>query len=107
MTVPVEYTNIPVQNLMVPGSRYRKQTVIYYGEPKFLTFNTYTRTPYTRTGSEKVMVLTKGVEYRPDLVSNDFYGFPDNWWRIMEANGMLDIWDFKAGKTIILPNVSI
>lgn len=107
MTVPIVYTNIPVQQLMTPASRYRKQTIIYYGEQNFLTFDTYLRKPYVPVGNEKVMVISKGVEYRPDLVSQDFYGFPDNWWRILEANGMMDIYDFKAGKTIMLPNPSL
>jgi hypothetical protein len=43
------------------------------------------------------------MEYRPDLVSQDKYGLPDFWWKIMEVNGMKDIMDFKAGKTIVLP----
>jgi hypothetical protein len=38
------------------------------------------------------------------LVSYDAYGFVDNWWRILEANQMKDVWDFKTGKTIIIPN---
>lgn len=104
MGQPVEYTNIPTQNLVTPASRYRKQTVIYYGEKRFLTFDTYIRKPYVASGKEKVMVITKGIEYRPDLVSYDVYGFPDNWWRILEANSMKDIWEFKAGRTIMLPD---
>jgi hypothetical protein len=52
------------------------------------------------------MVISKGVEHRPDLVSFDHYGHVDNWWRILEANNIKDIWDFKAGTTIILPDVS-
>lgn len=55
------------------------------------------------TGREKIMVITKGVEYRPDLVSYDVYGFVDNWWHIMEVNKIYDIIDFKAGQTIMLP----
>jgi hypothetical protein len=51
------------------------------------------------------MVITPGVEYRPDLVSYDKYGTPNSWWMILEANGMKDIWDFKSGKTIMLPNL--
>jgi hypothetical protein len=78
--------------------------VIYYGEQKFVTFPTYSRDAYVKTGTERVMVIKKGVEFRPDLVSFDVYGFPDNWWRIMEANNMKDIIEFKAGKTIVLPD---
>lgn len=107
MTVPIQFPNIPVQNIMTANSRYRKQLVIYYGEQNFVTFDLYVRTPYVRVGNEKVMIITKGVEYRPDLVSYDFYGFPDNWWKILEANKMIDIYEFSVGKTIILPNITL
>lgn len=103
MTQKIEYTTIPTQKLVVSASRYRKQNVIYYGEQKFLTFDTYIRKPYRPKGDEQVMLITKGIEYRPDLVSFDIYGFPDNWWRILEANRMKDIWEFRAGRTIIIP----
>ena len=45
----------------------------------------------------------KKVWRRPDLVSKEKYGIPDFWWKILEANKMNDVFDFKAGKTIILP----
>ena len=107
MTQPIEYTNIPPQRVVSGGSRYLKQNVIYYGENRILTFDTYIRKPYIRSGDEKVAVITKGVEYRPDLVSQEIYGFPDHWWRILEANQMKDIFEFKAGTTIVLPNQGI
>lgn len=100
----IEYSNIPASRLVTPSSRYRQQNVIYYGERRLITFDTYVRKPYAPNGREKVMVIKKGIEYRPDLVSYDIYGFPDNWWRILEANKMKDVWEFKAGKTIILPD---
>jgi hypothetical protein len=104
MTQPITPANIQPAKLVAPGSRYLTQEVIYYGERKFLTFATYIRKPYKRNGSERVMLITKGVEYRPDLVSFQVFGYPDNWWRILEANGMKDIYEFKVGKTIIIPN---
>ncbi len=103
MTVPIEYTNIPTQNIVTPASRYIKQSVIYYSELKKLAYDTYFRRAYVPNGKEQVMLITKGIEYRPDLVSQQAYGFPDNWWRILEANKMLDILEFQAGRTIILP----
>lgn len=104
MTQPVVLAGIPSQTVVSGSSRYLKQNVVYYGDQRLLTFDTYIRQTYNRRGDEKVMLVTKGTEYRPDLVSQDVYGFPDNWWRILEANGMKDIFDFKAGVTIILPN---
>lgn len=103
MTVPITYTNIDPKGILSGGSRYTQQNVIYYGDQNFLTFDTYIRREITRTQNEQVMLITKGVEYRPDLVSYDIYGFPEAWWRILEANKMKDVWEFVAGKTIFLP----
>ena len=104
MSQRIEISNVQTASVLAPNSRYMKQNIIYYGEKRIITFDTYIRENYKPSGKEKVMLITKGVEYRPDLVSYDFYGFVDNWWRILEVNGMKDIYDFKAGKTIILPN---
>jgi hypothetical protein len=107
MTQPIEISNTTPQDVVSAGSRYITQNVIYYGEQRFLTFDLYIRKPYEKTEQEDILVITKGVEYRPDLVSQDYYGFPDNWWRILEANNMKDIYDFKAGVTIILPEIAM
>jgi hypothetical protein len=104
MSQVIEYARVLPKELLASGSRYMNQQVIYYGDQKFMTFDIYNKTAYVPTGNEKVMLITKGLEYRPDLVSYDAYGFVDNWWRILEANQMKDIWDFKTGKTIIVPN---
>lgn len=103
MTVIIEPAGVTIGRLTKGISRYRDQNPIYYGEHRLLTFDTYNRKPYKVVGDEKVMLITKGVEYRPDLVSYDVYGVPDAWWKILEANGMKDIFDFKAGTTILLP----
>lgn len=101
--IKTQVAPIPAKNLVTAGSRYLNSDVLYYGNQNFITFETYKRTPYVKTGNERVMVITKGVEYRPDLVSYDYYGFSDAWWKILEANNMKDIYDFKSGITIILP----
>lgn len=105
MTQPIELTNVRTDRIVAPNSRYRNQNVIYYGEQRLITFDTYLRKKYVPTGDERVMVISKGVEYRPDLVSFEMYGGPDFWWQILEANGMKDIWEFKGGRTIFLPSI--
>jgi hypothetical protein len=107
MTIRVENTTIRADRITKGMSRYRNQTVIAWGEERFTTFDTYIRPEYKVTGKERVMMITKGVEFRPDLVSFDVYGFVDVWWKILEFNGMKDIWDFKAGVTIWLPDNSL
>lgn len=48
-------------------------------------------------------------EYRPDLLSSDLYGTPDLWWvfAVRNINIIKDpIFDFRAGKTIRIPNIN-
>lgn len=104
MTQFIELSKLRADSIVPITSRYANQSVIYYGEKRILTFDTYNKRKYNFDGNEKVMLITKGIEYRPDLVSYDVYGFVSNWWRILEVNNMKDIWEFKSGKTIIIPN---
>jgi len=34
--------------------------------------------------------IPAGYEHRPDLISNLFFGSPDNWWVILGMNGISD-----------------
>jgi len=103
MTQVIERSETPIEIIMTPFSRYLNSIIIFYGDKRIVTLNTYLRREFIETGREKSMLITKGVEYRPDLVSFDVYGIPDVWWRILEANNMKDVFDFKVGVTIILP----
>jgi hypothetical protein len=85
-------------------SRYAKSKVMYYSDSRITTFETYKRAKFSPSSRDQVAVITPGTEYRPDLMSFDRYGIPDFWWKIMEANNMKDVMEFKAGRTIILPD---
>ncbi len=100
---PIEEAPILATRVVPAGSRYETSTVIYYGEKKYITFPLYRR-PIIETGKrDRYTVINKSTEYRPDLVSQDFYGTSIFWWKVMEANNIRDIWDFKAGLSILIP----
>ena len=106
----IESTDIRPETFVTFTSRYSDSPVLYYSEKKKITFATYKRKAATMSAGDrdKFMVITKGAEYRPDLVSYDVYGVPDFWWRIMEVNGMKDIMEFKVGTNIRLPmNITV
>jgi len=86
------------------ASRYIPSEVLYYGDDKKLTFETYKREKPVFSGNDKFVLLTKGMEYRPDYVSQIAYSTPEFWWRIMQSNGIADIFEFKAGRTIRVPS---
>lgn len=107
MTVPIQETTIQANTLVTGFSRYLNSPVIYWGEtPPRMAFETYVRKPYVKTNKEKIGVIPPGYQYRPDKIANDYYGTPDLWWKVMEANGIYDIADFVAGVTIFLPELS-
>jgi hypothetical protein len=99
-----EKTNIQPSKFVGFSSRYADSGVVYYTENKLLTFKTYKKKNYIPSKSDKYAVITKGYEYRPDLMSNQAYGTPDFWWKILEVNGMKDIFEFKSGENIVIPN---
>lgn len=97
-------TNISPTTFVPISSRYAKGTVVYYTENNLITFQIYKKQNIALTKNDKFAVVTTGTEYRPDLVSKAAYGTVDFWWKIMEANGIKDIFDFKAGLNIRIPD---
>lgn len=103
MANKIEEVETSAQRFVNSTSRYVKSKVIRYGDNHKLTFKTYKKQEITSNPADKFAVVPPGMEYRPDLVSYKAYGVPDFWWRIMEANNIKDILDFKAGMTIRIP----
>lgn len=99
----VQETNYRGARHVGPSSRYKNSEVIYYSEKKLLTFKIYKKAQSHFGTESKWYEITPDVEYRPDLVSYDFYGAPDFWWKIMEVNRMRDILEFRAGRNIRIP----
>lgn len=107
----IEETNISSKRFVPVTSRYAGSVVVYYTENKLLSFKTYkknvreTEKNIKTNFSDKFYVVNPGTEYRPDLVSLKAYGTVDFWWKILEANNIKDIFDFKSGLNITVPNV--
>lgn len=85
------------------SSRYINSKVLYYGDDNLTTFETYKRPGLRLTKSDRFYLITASTQFRPDLVSNLAYSDPSYWWKIMEANQMKDISEFKQGVTIRIP----
>lgn len=94
-------------NFVANTSRYINSPTIYWGENNILTFETYKRSIFVPSNTDKFMVITQGIEYRPDLIAKKAYGISlmGYWWRIMEANNLFDVFDLKAGITLRIPSV--
>jgi hypothetical protein len=96
-------TNLLATQFVSQLSRYSESKVIYYGDSNKITFGIYKRKETPDSAEDKFTVITAGTEFRPDLVSRDMYGTVELWHKILEANGINDIFEFTAGKSIRLP----
>lgn len=99
----IKYTLINSNKFVNPLSRYIGSKVIYYGNSGKLAFPIYKRKNMDFAPEDKYFEITKPYEFRPDLLSIDFYRVPDFWWKIMEMNRMKDVLEFKAGRNIRIP----
>lgn len=93
------------QNFVGPTSRYLNSEIINYVTEgkKYLTFKTWKRPTRLPSQNDRYYVITAGTQYRPDIVSRNAYGKEGYWWLIMTANNMIDVLEFKAGTTILIP----
>jgi hypothetical protein len=107
MANKITYTQINPQTYVSTLSRYRDQQSIQYGDNNLLAFATYKRPDYAISNTDTVFMINGATAYRPDKVSLMKYGFVDYWYKIMELNKIYDIMDFKAGRTIYLPTVTL
>ena len=105
MAVPIEESPVEPTVFVTNTSRYVNSTVLLWGNQKALTFSTYKRSDDQNDSElDQFAVIPPGEEYRPDLTSNRAFGTPDFWWRILEANNINDIFDYKAGRNIRIPS---
>jgi len=100
-------TGLKNTNFVKNTSRYINSPIIYWGDKRVITFTTYKRKPMSFSSSDKYLVVKAGEEYRPDLIAKRAYGSSliTLWWKIMEANGIFDVFDIKAGLTLRIPAI--
>jgi hypothetical protein len=103
MANKIQFSNLTATTFVDVTSRYADSRVAYYGDDHIVTFATYKRKKPFFSKNDKFYLITQATQYRPDLVSQLAYGVPSFWWRIMEANFIKDISDFKQGVTIRIP----
>ena len=101
-------TGLKNSDFVTNTSRYAKSTIIYWGDKKVITFETYKRQPKTFSKQDKFLVVKAGEEFRPDLIAQRAYGASliSIWWKIMEANDVFDVFDLRVGLTLRIPPLS-
>jgi hypothetical protein len=47
------------------------------------------------------------LQHRPDLISSNFYGSPQNWWLLMLVNNITDPFEgFNVNDIILIPKIA-
>lgn len=103
MANPIEATSIDPLRFVTVSSRYAGSRVFYYTQNRLLTFGIYKKPEIPVSQDDQYYVVNAGTEYRPDLISQMAYGTVDFWWRIMEANGIKDVYQIKSGLNLRIP----
>lgn len=109
MPTPIELaTQLKNSDFVANTSCYINSPLIYWGDKRVITFETYKRQAPVFSDTDKFLVVKSGEEYRPDLVAKRAYGSAliSLWWKIMEVNDIYDVFDLKAGLTLRIPPLS-
>jgi len=104
MPTTVLPSKIQANQVVGPTSRYAASQVIYWGPHNKITFATYSRRQYPRSERDRWTFVDASEEFRPDKLADRAYGVSNLWWAVMEANGLKDIWDFRTGLNLWLPD---
>jgi len=72
---------------IAPNSQFRFTPV--YRDADFIRFG-LRQTPVYPSSADRTYVVPAHQENRLDLISNAFYGTPELWWVIADANNMSD-----------------
>jgi hypothetical protein len=104
MATKIEISDLSNTNFVDSTSRYINSRILLYGDKKIVTFETYKRSTIRSSPDDRFMVIHKGIEFRPDLLANRVYGITSFWWKILEANNMKDVFEFKSGVNIRIPS---
>lgn len=91
---PKQYTN----NCRYKNVRRLKDNVTgkFYHETVPQTF-------ITRSEEDQYIVVTDINENRLDIIANEYYGTPNYWWVIAQANYIIDPFDVPVGTQLRIP----
>lgn len=108
MATPIEIAvGVKNNDFVANTSRYIDSILIYWGDKRVLTYETYKRQTFIPNSTDKFLIVSAGEEYRPDLIAKRAYGLNliAFWWKIMEANNIFDVFDLKAGTQLRIPAI--
>ena len=87
------------------SDRYKERILIADLRGQHIQFIQKRWFPTTQTNDTLVYIDSK-YQYRPDIISVDYYNTPLYAWAILAANGLRSIWQLTAGTYVKIPNIA-
>lgn len=86
-------------------SRYQVLRVIESDKNSYL--ETYNKVEVPVTTGDSYHVVSESEVNRLDIISNYYYGTPNNWWMIALANNFIDPFIVNEGVMLRIPSILI
>lgn len=87
------------------SNRYEKKILITDPAGQHIQFIQKRWIPKASKDDQLVYIDTR-YQYRPDIISVDYYNTPLHAWAIMSANGIRSVFELEAGTYIKIPNIA-
>lgn len=95
---------VPYDNYSSSG-RYQGKTLLSNNRGQRMQFIQKRWFPKT-TNYDTLVYVDMRYQYRPDIISVDYFNTPLYAWAILAANGIRSIWQLEAGQFIKIPKLS-
>lgn len=88
-----------------PSNRYQGKILLSNARGQKMQFIQKRWFPVT-TDYDTLVYIDTRYQYRPDIISVDYFNSPLYAWAIMAANGIRSIWQLEAGQFIKIPTLA-
>lgn len=87
------------------SNRYKNKKLITDPAGQHIQFIQKRWIPKAEDNDQLVYIDAK-YQYRPDIISVDYYNSPLYAWAIMSANGIRSVYELEAGTYVKIPNIA-
>ena len=100
----IAVNKVPYDNYS-PSNRYQGKVLISNSRGQRIQFIQKRWFPKV-SDTDTLIYVDMKYQYRPDVISVDYFNTPLYAWAIMAANGIRSIWQLEAGQFIKIPTLS-
>ena len=90
---------------LVTSNRYKNKLILSDNHGIHIQFIQQRWFPKA-VNTDPLIYIDAKYQYRPDIISVDYYNTPLFAWAILTANGLRSIWEIKAGMYLKIPDIA-